>query len=326
MTPPDREPAPTRQSEARSLAFGAFRLVVVPAALIWVLSRVTGLNWTPSGLASPTALLLGLVVNQIALGVFALRMQLVLRLFGVRIGWWPALRIHLQSMFYFFALPMTVGLEIARYVKIRAIQPSASVVQMSSALLLDRLLGAGSALAVAVLCLPFVRAAISVDVPLWAWIAGLVGAALLSLAAWLWPRSRRLMQDALRLASGRWLGLAGLFVLSMGMHTIFAAGVQLTAVALGLQVTLLETLFAVAGGLLLVAIPVSLGGLGPAEAGSAGLFVAMGQPTSVALVAGALPYLLRLVCALEGAAWELVESGSATLAATRRLILQRQSS
>src|SRR5205085_2858909 len=83
---------------------------VVPAALIWVLSRVTGLTWTPAALASPTALLVGLVVNQIALCVFALRMQLVLRLFEVRIGWLPALRIHLQSMFYFFALPMTVGL------------------------------------------------------------------------------------------------------------------------------------------------------------------------------------------------------------------------
>jgi uncharacterized membrane protein YbhN (UPF0104 family) len=151
-------------------------------------------------------------------------------------------------------------------------------------------------------------------------------AALLSLAAWLWPRSRRLMQDALRLASGRWLGLAALLVLSMVMHVIFAAGVQLAVTGLGLQVTLLETLFAVAGGLLLVAIPVSVAGLGPADAGAAGLLVAMGQPTSVALVAGALPYLLRLVAALEGAAWELVESGSATLAATRRLILQRQSS
>ena len=137
MTPQDREPATTRQNEARSLAFGAFRLVVVPAALIWVLSRVTGLTWTPAALASPTALLVGLVVNQIALCVFALRMQLVLRLFEVRIGWLPALRIHLQSMFYFFALPMTVGLEIARYVKIRAIEPAATVVQMSSALLLE---------------------------------------------------------------------------------------------------------------------------------------------------------------------------------------------
>jgi hypothetical protein len=48
------------------------------------------------------------------------------KLFQVRIGWLSALRIHLQSMFYLFALPMTIGLEIARFIKIRQIEPAAN--------------------------------------------------------------------------------------------------------------------------------------------------------------------------------------------------------
>src|SRR5919205_295969 len=239
------------------LALGALRLVVVPALLVWILGRVGGIDGSRFAMTEPLWLLLGLAVNQLALAVFAARLQWVLRLCAIRIGWLAALRIHLQSMFYFFAVPMTVGLEIARFVKIRAIDPQASKAGLTTALLLDRLLGAGSALAVAVLCLPLVRTRIPIDLP----------------PAWV----------ALR------LGAAALFVLSMAMHVLFAAGVQFAARAFSLPVSLADTVFAVAGGMLLVAVPVSLAGLGPAEAGAAGLFVAFGYAPAVAITAGALP-------------------------------------
>ena len=81
-----------------------------------------------------------------------------------------------------------------------------------------------------------------------------------------------------------------------------------------------------AGSLLLVAVPASFAGLGPAEAGATGIFLGMGYALPVAIAAGALPYLLRLVGALEGAAWEVVEGGSTTMSATRQLISERRSS
>lgn len=327
MEPQDRAPAVAApQGSARTLALGALRLVAVPALLIWVLSQVTGATLSAAALSDAPVLAAGLAVNQIALCVFAARMQLVLRLFGIRIGWLDALRIHLQSMFYFFALPMTVGLELSRFLKIRQVQPSATVVQASSALLLDRLLGAGSALVTAVLCLPFVRAGVALDLPGWGWPVAALSALASATAILLWPRARRLLADAWRLAHGRWRGLAGLFALSMAMHGLFAGGVLLVAKGLGLPLAFADTLLAVAGGMLLVAVPVSFAGLGPAEAGAAGLLVAMGYALPVALAASALPYLMRLAGALQGAAWELIESGSATAAATRRLFAERRSS
>jgi uncharacterized membrane protein YbhN (UPF0104 family) len=326
MEPPDPDlnPHPSRRS-VRRVIFGAVRLVAVPLILIWILSQLMGPAWKETAVSYPISLVLGLAINQIALGFFAARMQLVLRLFEIRIGWWQALRIHLQSMFYFFALPMTVGLELARFVKIRQIQPSATVGQVSSALILDRLLGAGSALAVAILCLPFVDAKIAILVPGWAWWTLAVGAVLAALIL-IWPRTRSLLWQAWSLMHGRWIALSGLFVLSIVMHVLFAGGVLLTAHSLGLALTLPETLFAVSGGMLLVALPVSFAGLGPAEVGAAGLLVAVGYPLPVAVTVGALPYLLRLVGAVEGAVWELVESGTATISATRRLMVGRNSS
>ena len=313
----------TRGAPVSPLALGALRLVVVPALLVWILGQVR-IDGSPLTVTEPLWLLFGLAVNQLALAVFAARLQWVLRLCAIRIGWLSALRIHLQSMFYFFAVPMTIGLEVARFVKIRAIEPQASTAGLTTALLLDRLLGAGSALAVAVLCLPLVWTRIPLDVsPAWLPIA--LGAAMaLGFGLLLWPRFRTWLAHIWQLTQGRRLGLAALLVLSIVMHVLFAAGVQFAARAFGLPVSLTDTIFAVSGGMLLVVVPVSLAGLGPAEVGALGLFVACGSTPAVALAAAGLPYLARLVGALQGGLWEIVESGTATVAATRRLIDQRR--
>jgi len=227
-------------------------------------------------------------------------------------------------MFYFFALPMTVGVEIARFLKIREVQPAAAVTQVSGALLLDRVLGAVSALAVALLCIPVIGPNVAIAVPGWAWLALVAVALVISIAAFAWSRSRSLVLDITRLAWAHWKGFAAVLLLSMAMHVVFAEAVQLLAAGLTLEVGFVETLFAVAGGVLLVAIPVSFAGVGPAEAGAAGLLMALGHPLAVALAVGALPYLARLIGALEGAVWEFVDGGLATLTATRRLFSHRQ--
>jgi uncharacterized membrane protein YbhN (UPF0104 family) len=325
MKPQDRGLAmETRGGSIRTLIYGALRIILVPAVLIWTLSQITGTTWFSADLSNSSALVLGILVNQVALCVFAARMQLVLRLFQVRLGWVSALRIHLQSMFYFFVLPMTVGVEIVRFFKIRQIHPSSTVVQLSSALLIDRLLGAGSALAIAIACLPFVSVEMSLSVPGWVWFAG--GGLFVIMAVWLLLRvgSRRSTVYAWRLVHARWSSLGALFALSILMHILFAAGIQVAGNGLGLRLKLVDTIFALGGGMLLLAVPVSFAGLGLAEVGVAGLFMALGYPPVVALTAGALPYLARLIGAVEGGLWELIESGSATIAAARRLTAERQ--
>jgi uncharacterized membrane protein YbhN (UPF0104 family) len=312
-----------RDAASYRIIIGALRLVLVPVALIWLLAAVSGIEWSHAVIAVPTALVLALIVNQIALAVFAVRMQLTLRLCGIEIGWLTAQRIHLQSMFYFFVLPMTVGLEVARFVKIREQRPEASKANLTIALVLDRLVGAGSALALAIICLPFVK----IDLP---WRVstvnlglafGAVGALVTVLL--LWPRLRRWLVEMFDMTRGRRLGFTLLLVLSMGMHVIFAWGVKFGANSLGLAIGFVDTVFAIAGSMLLFAIPIAVAGAGPAEAGAAALFLLLGYDPKIAVTAGILPYLARLIGALEGGAWEAAESGRNAIGEMERFIIAR---
>ncbi len=308
---------------ARHLLFGALRLIVVPLALIWLLGHMAGSDWVQLTAISPVWLIVALLVNQLALATFAARMRWVLLTAKIEISWLAAMRIHLQSMFYFVVLPMTVGLELARYFKICAINSSATMQALAGALLLDRLIGAFAALLLAVVCLPFVDLRVRFDPPrelIWMLV---IAAVLVFCGLWFWPRLRHLLSRLWALTAQQRLRLIGLLLLSMFMHVLFAHAVQLAGHGLGLPITFIDACFAVAGGMLLVVIPVSFAGLGPAEVGAAALFLALGYQPSVAIAAGALPYFLRLIGAVEGGIWELIEGGASALAATRRVLERR---
>lgn len=309
------------KGRARDWIVGLLRLVGIPLALIWAMRTARGLPLLDH--VALGWLLVALIINQAALFVFAARLRWVLSLSNLYVGWGAALRIHLQSMFYFFVVPMTVGLEIARFVKIRTVAPAASFPQLAGALLADRLLGAASAGAIACCCLPFLAGRISVEprpLPIAAGFAAMIAGAA---ALLLWPRVRIQAIKAWQTTRGRRFWMLLLFGLSMGMHLLFAAAIAAAAWSLALPVSFIDILFAVAGSLLLVAIPVSLAGLGPAEAGAAAVLIALGHAPSVALVAGALPYFARLIAAFEGGLWEVLEGGIATVGATRRLLLSQ---
>jgi uncharacterized membrane protein YbhN (UPF0104 family) len=306
------------------IAVGVLRVVVVPIFLIVILTELTGFDWSSASVTSPSLLVFGLIINQVALAIFAVRMQFALRLCNVHIGWWDSIRIYLQSMFYFFALPMTIGLEIARFVKVRAIDPLASDVGIFSALLLDRIVGAASALLLALICLPFVTLNTKFDLSL---VNALIvfGALVLACVGLLAVRRVRVLcKQASEVVLQRWAGLLLLFMPSMGMHLLFAWAVQCIGNSIGLPITFLDTCVAVAGGMLLVAVPVSFAGFGPAEAGAATLFVALGYDTPIALLAAGLPYLARMVAAGEGALWEMIEGGTSAIVAIRSLAEERQ--
>ena len=132
------------------------KLVLVPI-LLWMICwdvfheyRIDSISINPLFIAP------AIVVNQIALALFALRMQIMLKVFGIIISRSQSLRIHLQSVFYFFALPMTVGLEAARFAKVKHIVGAdVQGLTLGSALLADRLIGAIVALVLAAVMLPF---------------------------------------------------------------------------------------------------------------------------------------------------------------------------
>jgi uncharacterized membrane protein YbhN (UPF0104 family) len=191
------------------------------------------------------------------------------------------------------------------------------------ALALDRSIGAGSALALAFLCLPFVAVRYSIEVPMRAIAAGIAICVALGAGLMLWRKFRNLTAQFWQMTRGMRTWIVAVFALSMAMHALFAGGIQLAIQALGLPMSFVETVFATAGGMLLVAIPVSLAGLGLAEAGATGIYIALGHAPPLAAIAGALPYLARLVAALEGGIWEVADGGVVAFAAMQQILAKK---
>lgn len=307
-----------RSKSVFTYAAGAFRLIVVPAGLLWIFMQAADFGWTRRIAPSPAWILLALILNQLALLIFAARMLVVLRVWNMRIGWISAIRIHFQSLFYFVVVPMTVGMDISRFIKIYAIDPSVSKTNLAAALLMDRIIGALAALVLALFCVPILK--FSPPFPLappWLWV-GLAGAFSIVVATIGWQRSRHEMSNVWTLTSGKRTQLLGLIALSMLMNVTFSAGIQMAAIGLGTPIAFIDALFAVSGGLLLIAIPVSLAGIGPAEAGTAGLLMFLGYDVTSAVTIGALPYLARLVAAVQGGLWEFLDGIRAAFIALYR--------
>lgn len=294
---------------------GVLRLVAVPAGLLWVFTHGPEFGWRNAITVSPIWMMLALAANQIALVIFAARMRFLLKLWNVRIGWIAAIRIHFQSLFYFVAVPMTVGMEISRFIKIRAVDPSVSKAALAVALLVDRVIGALAALAVALLCLPGLKFGAAPPIaPRWLWV-GLATALVMALIALAWPASRRQLSKVWAVTLGRRKGLLAALALGLVMNVVFGFAIELAAISLGVKISFLDTLFAVSGAMLLIAIPASFAGLGPADAGAAGLLMLLGYDVRSAVIVGVLPYAGRLIAAAQGGAWEFFDGGKAAFAA-----------
>ena len=287
------------------------KLVAVPIGLGWLAIEIA--NDPRVGVVKmDTAMLVAaLAVNQLALLLFAARMQFVLRVFGIALGLAQALRVHLQSIFYFFVLPMTVGLEVARFTKIKHLAgEKANAGALAYALLADRLLGALAALAIALVLLPFVdlrgvvRWGDSAPRLLWG-LAGVGVVALLLVRS----RIRRHLKEIWELCRSGQRGLWASLLVAILTHCCFAFGIYLAARGANLQISFLQSLFAISAAMLFVVFPVSFAGVSPVEAANLGVLVGLGLPVEQAAIFVLLAYAAKLVAAFEGGGWEIYEGG-----------------
>jgi uncharacterized membrane protein YbhN (UPF0104 family) len=289
-----------------------FKLLVIPVGLGVLATEVA--NDPRLGLMSmdAKALAAALLVNQVALLLFAIRMQVTLRVFGIKLPLGQSLRVHLQSMFYFFVLPMTVGLELARFTKIRnLLGAKANVNALGYALLGDRVVGAVAALILALALVPFVdfQAAFQwrgVSPALWWAAAGIGIAAALSMHA----RIRAHIKQVLDLCRSARRGLWTSLMVAMLTHCCFAFGIYLAAAGANLQISFVQSLFAISAAMLFVVLPVSFAGVSPVEAAGLGVLMGMGIPADRAAIFVLISYLAKLVAAFEGGGWEILEGGS----------------
>jgi hypothetical protein len=270
--------------------------------LHWAFQRL------PNGAVALDALSLfgAVMLNQLALFAAAWRLQVTLRAFGVCIGRQQAVRIHLQSLFYFFFVPMSVGLEISRFVKVRDIDPTVSAKRLLFALLLDRVLGLLVAVAVAAALLPVVMPEVLPQLWQPAWIAVVtLGSLALGGALWLHPPSRRRLVDAVAAMGKVGRSLPLLIGLSLAALLLVCASVYVIAVGARVDIGPSALTFALSASLLGMLLPVSALGATMGEAAGAGLFALFGLNAASALLLVSAAYGGRLLGALQGGVIEL---------------------
>jgi len=205
---------------------------------------------------------------------------------------------------------MTVGLEAARFAKVKALMGSdIEAVTLGAALLADRLVGALTALLLAATLLPFIGftavARWDMDI-LWFVLAGagaLIGASVLSPGVMAHAGKVRGLYRMTR--RSLWVAV----IVSITTHLLFSFGIYLAAAGLGLGIEFLQSLFVICYAVLFVVIPLSFAGISPVEAAGLGGLLGLGVPTEKAVMFVFILYFAKLIAAMEGGVWEFYEGG-----------------
>ena len=286
----------------------AFKLVVVPLLLVWLLLELRRLSPDIAAPVRWSHIALGLAVYQVALVLFAVRMRLVLLLFGIRISPRAAVRIHLQSMCYYFLIPMSAGIEIARYLKIKKEQPSLTLSHLAPAVLMDRVIGLLGALLVAAATGAWLGAAVLAIID-WKTVASLAAAGAAGLAGLLLlPWVRRNVRTILNHMTAPAAHVLSPIIVSVAMHAIAAFGVLLIAQGMGVDSDFLEIVFGYAASVMGMAIPISFAGVGGSEAVSMSVFLALGYGQAAAAILTLVGFAVRVLAAIQGAVLEVYET------------------
>jgi uncharacterized membrane protein YbhN (UPF0104 family) len=258
------------------------------------------------------------LLNQLALYAAAWRLQATLAAFGVSIRRGSAMRIHLQSLFYFFFVPMSVGLEIARFLKVRDINPRVSAKRLLFALLFDRVLGLAGVLIVVGILLPIVLPDFLPQLwhPGWLLFAVVV-VSIIGATSWLHrPTGERLLTMIAATAEVR-RSLPLLIGLSLAALLLVCASVYVIAISARIDIGLVPLTFALSASLLGMLLPVSLLGATVGEAAGIGIFAALGLNAASGMLLVTAAYGGRLLGALQGAVVELWMDGNPLIVAGR---------
>jgi len=289
------------------------KLIGVPAGLIYLFISVVNDPHIGSLTLDTPLLIIAVMINQLALTLFSLRMQLILSAFFLSLPMLQSLRVHLQSMFYYFALPATVGLELARYAKIRNLPGNETIgaTTLGTALLTDRFAGALISVFISLLCLPFIELRLPIGLSngtsaIWLFAALVLLMGILAFACY---RYSAAIIPSLRIIKNIYPGLTTGFLVGCVVQLLFCAGIYLAAVAVGIPVKPVEAIFLISASMLFIIVPVSFIGAGPIEVATAGLGLAVGLNLEQALAFVLISYLARLIAALEGGIWEIIEGG-----------------
>jgi uncharacterized membrane protein YbhN (UPF0104 family) len=284
------------------------KFLIVPGFLIFMIAEIQEIYFGKSTLVIDWSVaILSLTLHQFALLLFAIRMRQTLLLFNIRISQYQSIRISLQSMFYYFLVPMSAGIEVARYVKLRKLQPELTSVQLSVAVLADRAVGLLSVIVLLLCVLPnLVTFNVSSGL-LWTLLSFIILVLILSLAVCRSTWFKRVI-SLIDSNKGLLRSHALLPLLTSLLSTFFSAiALWSAAVALGVESSFVNILAGFLIAILGTAVPIGFFGVGAGEALGGASFIALGFGFLDALMLVTIGYAFRLYSALQGGVLEIVD-------------------
>lgn len=253
----------------------------------------------------------GLALSWLSMLAYALRFRAVMAAAGFTVGFVPSLRLLTLSVFVHFFVPMSIGSEMTKFLRLRALSPSRGNLALAAALVLDHAVGFVALLAMTLGLLAW-RDPLGFGR---AWPLGIACA----LAAVAFPAARLVgasarFGDALQALRARLgqhkVSLSQGLVWSVAMHALLASAVFVGARETGIPIAWPELLLVLVGAGMLQLLPVNVAGVGAGDVAGTGLYLALGLALPDALTLVSLLYCYRLAMAAVGGLWELLHGNA----------------
>lgn len=254
-------------------------------------------------------ILVGGLVALLSVIPFGLRFREVLKIVDFKISTYVSAKVLTQSMFYYFFVPLSVGTEVSKFAKLKALNKHQTNSSIASAIVLDHVVGLLALMAASIVLYMLIQP-ISVR-PDAGTVLLIIGAGITALIVLVWffrSKSSIDVRNVFRKIASRKANILIALGYSLAMHTMIAAAVAIGSMYWEIDISYLEILFVLTGAFLFQMIPINFVGVGATEVAGVGLYVAAGLSLPEALTLVSLLYCYRLLIAITGGTWEFLDA------------------
>ncbi len=255
-------------------------------------------------------LIIGALLSHIAVLLFSLRLQQGLKIFDIRISFFSAYKIHIQSMFYLVFVPISLGMEAVKFGKLYYLHFDSSRPSIIKSLLLDRVIGVISFICLSLLAFIFLKTRIHFDKISINYLFIILIILILSITVILLKKISIISQhlkDIITRIKEKWVTLVISIIISLGMQIVMSLAAYLAAISFNINVSFLTIMFALCSAMIFQIVPLSLMGIGGGEAAGYLIYHLLGFSTLEAFFMVSIIYIYRVLNSLSGGIWELFE-------------------
>ena len=289
---------------------GAIKLLFIIVALSFFLYQAADQPTRKLDHAWLLYVIVGLLVNQLGNHVVTYRMQIILGAFEIKLTHLKALKVHLQSLFYFLVIPSPVAVDLARAQKVRSAATSSTLSTIGLAVVTDRVIGLIGSIVIVILFAPAVWPSLNFElINIKSSIFIIMAIAVLGTAILYKVIGNQALKEQLLQFRGfcarHRLVFFKAILLSIIINILVGLSVCAFALAMGLTFSPLIIITGLAAALFGMLVPISVAGIGASEAFASGIFVLFDIDILDAAIIAFLAYGARVAGGVLGAFWEI---------------------